>query len=252
MTGDDPLIVDVDADGIARIVLNRPAQRNALDAEQWQRLGDALDRLAADGSVRCLIVTGRNRAFASGGDLGTLLNEIDQKDGAARFRERLHRAFEGLYKFPAPTIAQVNGPAIGGGLELAIACDLRIAVSNAKFGMPAARFGMVMARAEFARLASIVGIDRARLLAITARIVEAQEALQLGLVHRLAEPEELEGETVSTARELCEMDPAAVSWFRQAALHMERGSDLSPLADFEEECLVRPEFRSRVEAFLKR
>ncbi|MBP5858543.1 enoyl-CoA hydratase/isomerase family protein [Marivibrio halodurans] len=249
---EDPLIVENGSDGIARIAFNRPDQRNALDSDQWDRLGDALDRLAADGSVRCLIVTGRGRTFASGGDLKTLLAELADEDGPKLFRTRLHRCFEGLTAFPAPTVAAVNGPAIGGGLELTAACDLRIAVPEAKFGMPAARFGMVMARAEFVRLAGIVGVDRARILAITARVFDAAEAQQIGLVHRLVDARELDTAAQSAARELCSSEPEAIAWFRRAALALERGGDLSDLADFEEECLKRPVFRDRVEAFVKR
>lgn len=252
MSTDEPLMVTVEGGGVARIVLNRPQQRNALDGAQWDRLGEALVRLAQDRTVRCLVITGRERAFASGGDLTTLLQELDEEGGAARFRKRIARCLGGLSRFPWPTIARLNGPAIGGGLELAIACDLRIAARGVKFGMPAARFGMVMARADFSRLASIVGIDRARFLAITADVIDGDEALRIGLVHQLVDEAKLDETTDSWISKLCAMEPGAVAWFRRAALLLERCEDLSSLAAFEEKCLMQPEFRQRVEAFLKR
>lgn len=252
MATDDPLLVEVRDGDIGWITFNRPAQRNALDSEQWDRLHDALQRLAVEPALRCLVLTGAEEAFAAGGDLKRLLAELDRADGAATFRHRLHRCFDGLYKFPRPTIARINGAAIGGGLELAIACDIRIAVRSAKWGMPAARFGMVMAASDFERLASIVGIDRARFLAITAEIIGGEEAYRIGLVHELADIDHLDAAVARWVGRLRGMEPEALAWFRQAALRLQRGEDLSPLLPFEEACLNRAVFRQRVEEFIRK
>ena len=252
MRADEPLLVEVRDEGAAWITFNRPDQRNALDAEQWDRLAAALSRLAGDSAVRCLVVTGAKDAFVAGGDLKRLLNEIDAPNGPSAFRERIHRCFDALCSFPRPTIARVNGAAIGGGLELAVACDIRIAVQSAKWGIPAARFGMVMAAPDFTRLASIVGIDRARFLAITADVIAGEEAHRIGLVHELVAANDLDSAIERWVRRICGMEPEAVSWFRQAALGLEKSADLESLRPFEEECLRRPEFRRRVEEFLRK
>jgi enoyl-CoA hydratase/carnithine racemase len=252
MQSDEPLLVEVRDGGAAWITINRPEQRNALDAEQWDRLAAALARLAGDSAVRCLVITGAKEAFAAGGDLKRLLAELDAPDGPATFRDRIHRCFDGLCSFPRPTIARVNGAAIGGGLELAIACDIRIAVQSAKWGMPAARFGMVMAATDFTRLASIVGIDRARFLAITADVMDGEDAHRIGLAHELVAAADLDSATERWTRRICGMEPEAVAWFRRAALTLEKGDKLASLGAFEEDCLRRPEFRRRVEEFLRK
>src|SRR5260221_10336391 len=164
MTDVESLLIDRRSDGVATITLNRPNLRNALDAEQWERLTEAIVRLDADQSLRCLMITGAGDTFAAGGDLKSMRAELDSARGPAKFRDRIHHCLDALYRFHTPTIARVNGPAIGGGLELAIACDIRIVSESVRFAMPAARFGMVMAYADFARLAGIVGVDRARFL----------------------------------------------------------------------------------------
>ena len=252
MSAAEPLVVERRPDGVASITFNRPKLRNALDADQWDNLALALSTLQADESVKCVVLTGAGEVFAAGGDLKSLLAELADADGPTRFRERIHRSLRALYEFRVPTIAKVNGPAIGGGLELAIACDIRIASESARFAMPAARFGMVMARHDFARLASIVGIDRARFLAMTGEIIDGKEAFRIGLVHQVTAPAELDGTTERMTRRILGMEPEAIAWFRRAATSLETGRDLEPLRDFEETCLRRDEFRRRVEEFMRR
>lgn len=252
MSSDQALLLDVRDSGVAWITFNRPAQRNALDSEQWERLSAALAELAKSRDVRCLVITGAENAFAAGGDLKRLIAELDMPDGAGAFRRRIHRCFDALYSFPWPTIARINGPAIGGGLELAIACDIRIAVRSAKWGMPAARFGMVMAMSDFRRLASIVGIDRARFLAITADVIGSEEAYRIGLAHELVMPDELDAAVDRWTSRILAMEPEAVAWFRQAALRLQDHGDPASLIPFEEACLKSPEFRRRVEEFMRK
>lgn len=252
MSADQALLLDMREGGVGWITFNRPAQRNALDSEQWERLSAALENLANNSDLRCLVITGAENAFAAGGDLKRLIAELDMPDGAGAFRRRIHRCFDALYSFPRPTIARINGPAIGGGLELAIACDIRIAVRSAKWGMPAARFGMVMALSDFQRLASIVGVDRARFLAITADVIGGDEAYRIGLAHELVASDELDAAVDRWTSRILAMEPEAVAWFRQAALRLQDHGDAAPLLPFEDACLQRPEFRRRVEEFLKK
>lgn len=250
MTG-EPLLTEISETGVAVVTFNRPELRNAIDAAQWDRLGDRLDELAANAAVRCLAMRGNGGSFAAGGDLKTLLKELETIEGVRAFRARIGRCLSALRRFPRPTIAYVDGPAIGGGLEIAVSCDIRIASPAAKFGMPAARFGMVMAREDFIRLASVVGVDRARFLAITTEVIDAATAHAIGLVHEIAPSGGIEALAKWTRRMLA-IEPEALAWFRNAALALEQRADLADLAALEEECLMRPEFRRRVEDFLKR
>lgn len=252
MTDAEALLVECRNDGVATITFNRPTLRNALDADQWDRLAETLARLDGESGVKCLVITGAGEVFAAGGDLKSLLSELASEGGPARFRSRIHRCMNALYRFHAPTIAKVNGPAIGGGLELAIACDIRIASEAARFAMPAARFGMVMAFADFARLASILGIDRARFLAITGEVIDGAEAYRVGLVHQLLAAAELDTAVDRLVRRMIGMESESVAWFRRAAGTLELGEDPTPLRAFEEACLARDEFRRRVEAFMRK
>jgi enoyl-CoA hydratase/carnithine racemase len=248
----DALLIDRRPDGVGTITLNRPNLRNALDADQWERLTEAIVRLDADQSLRCLMITGAGDTFAAGGDLKSMLAELDSERGPAKFRDRIHHCLDALYRFHTPTIARVNGAAIGGGLELAIACDIRIVSESARFAMPAARFGMVMAYADFARLAGILGVDRARFLAITGEIIDGAEAFRIGLAHQLVSPTELDTVVEKLMRRMTAMEPEAVAWFRSAASTLEAGGDAAPLKAFEEACLTRDEFRRRVDAFMRK
>ncbi len=133
-----------------------------------------------------------------------------------------------------------------------MSCDVRVASTTVRFGMPAARFGIVMARAEFTRLVSIVGLDRARFMAITGEIIAAEQALAFGLVHEVCAPAALVEATERWARRLVSMEPEAVSWFRKTAAAMEAAAEASLDPAFEIGCLLRPEFRQRVAAFLRK
>ena len=247
----EALLIDRD-EGVVTITFNRPEQRNALDAEQWERLAAVLADLAADPTLRCLVLTGSGKAFASGGDLKRLLGEIEEPGGPHRFRERIHACLGALYRFPIPTIARINGSALGGGLELTVACDIRIASRQAQFGMPAARFGMVMAFGDLAHLAGIVGFDQARYLAITGQVIDADEALRIGLVHQLAEPADLDRATSQATRRILAAEASAVQWFRRAIDRIRIGADGADLVGYEEQCLKTLEFRRRVTEFLSR
>lgn len=240
------------SEDVVTIVLDRPERRNALDADLWEALAEALRTVAADRSVRCLVLTGSGTAFASGGDLKKLRAELSERDGPRRFRERIHACFDVLYRFPVPTVARVNGPAIGGGLELCVACDLRVASREARFGMPAVRFGMVMAYADLVRLAATVGHAQARRLVLTGEVITAEEAYRIGLVHVLADAGDLDRATERTVKQLTGAEPGALSWSRQALDRIVVGGNASDLVAFEEECLTTSEFRRRVEEFLAR
>lgn len=246
--------VAVDRGGsVATIRIQRPEKRNALDAEQWVALGDVLQELSGSRDLRVLVVTGTGDSFAAGGDLSRFLAEIVTPEDARAFRARLARVFDGLAEFPAPTIAKVNGPAIGGGLEMCVACDLRIASDEARFGMPAARFAMTMARPDLERLVDAVGVSAARWLSLTGKVVRGDEALRLGLVHAVTPAAELDAATERVVDGLLAADRSAVEWFRRSIRDIARGvPPREELIAQEITSLVGESFRERVSSFLER
>lgn len=176
----------------ARITLNRPEVSNAADLHLWERIGSEVARLAKDPSVRVIVVTGAgNRAFMAGAEIGEFPAVLRDP---AKIRQYLNTVTDSLNlieDIPIPVIAEVNGAAIGGGLELAVACDYRVTVETAKFGIPSANFGLAIAYPDIERLVSLVGSGRARDLLIFGKIYTAPEALSIGLVNEIVPREAL-------------------------------------------------------------
>ncbi|MCW2807540.1 MAG: short chain enoyl-CoA hydratase / Enoyl-CoA hydratase [Marmoricola sp.] len=173
------------ADGVARLVLDNPAQRNAMSDQMTASWVAAIDELAADRSVRVVVVTGEGTAFCSGGNTGWIASEPDAEVDYLRTRMMsFYRAWLSIRKLEVPTIAAVNGHAIGAGLCLALACDIRYAADGAKLGAPFVKLGMNPGMAATYLLPNVVGEANARELLLTGRTVEAEEARQLGLVTR--------------------------------------------------------------------
>jgi enoyl-CoA hydratase/carnithine racemase len=172
--------------GVARLVLDNPSQRNAMSEQMTRSWGRAVDELAADPDVRVVVVTGEGTAFCAGGDPRWIAGEPDAP--VDRLRSRMltfYRAWLAIRRLEVPTIAAVNGPAVGAGLCLALACDLRYAASGATLSAPFVRLGMNPGMAATYLLPEVVGDANARELLLTGRSVEADEARQLGLVNRV-------------------------------------------------------------------
>ena len=186
----DHLRLERPADGVARLVLDNPAQRNAMSEEMTASWVAAVDALAADPSVRVVVVTGEGTSFCSGGNTGWIASEPET--GVDYLRTRMmgfYRAWLSIRKLEVPTIAAVNGPAIGAGLCLALACDIRYAVEGAKLGAPFVKLGMNPGMAATYLLPNAVGEANARELLLTGRTVDAEEARELGLVSRVFAPD---------------------------------------------------------------
>ena len=184
-------------DGVARLTLDRAEKKNALSIALRDEMSDALDQLAADEAVKVVVVAGRGDVFSAGFDL----REFDDLADEAHARrlwassDRWHRT---IIEFPLPTIAAVNGPALAGGFDLAIMCDIRIASTTARFGHPELSFGDVV----YGPLHDLVGGAVARDLCLTGRPVDADEALRLGLVSRVVEPASLDDAVAEVAAQV--------------------------------------------------
>jgi enoyl-CoA hydratase len=198
------------ADGVALLTLDNPDQRNAMSDAMTASWVAAVDELAADASVRVVVVTGAGSAFCSGGDTSWIASEPDAS--VDRLRSRMlpfYRAWLSIRRLEVPTIAALNGPAIGAGLCLALACDIRYAAAGARMGVPFVRLGMHAGMGATHLLPDVVGPAHARDLLLTGRLVDADEALRLGLVSRVIDPATFLDEVLATAGQVAATAPVA-------------------------------------------
>jgi enoyl-CoA hydratase len=209
----DTLLLDV-ADQVATITINRPDKRNALNAAVRREIVDALDQLRADDSARVVIITGAgDKAFVAGADIGefaerTALQQRDAMQG--------RRVFDEVAAYPKPTIAMINGFALGGGCELALACDIRVAARSARFGQPEVRLGLIPGGGGTQRLPRLIGAGRALRLILTGDLVDAEEAYRIGLVDVLVDDAELHTRTLELARSMAAHSPVALRLAKNA------------------------------------
>ena len=211
----ETILLDVDSNGVALLTLNRPEVRNALNLEMVEDIRRALVELASRDDVRALIFTGAGgKAFLSGADIAEL-RDRKRADALQRINAGLFREVE---QFPAPTIAAIQGWALGGGCELAIACDLRVAGESAKLGQPEVALGIIPAAGGTYRLPRLVGLGKARELVYTGRIIDAAEAERIGLVNRVVPDDEMLESARALAGEIAKNSALAVR-FAKASLN---------------------------------
>ncbi len=198
------------SEGVVVLTLDNPEMRNAMSEEMTDSWVRAVDQLAADRSVRVVVVTGEGSAFCSGGNTSWIASEPDATVDHLRTRMiAFYRAWLSIRRLEVPTIAAVNGHAIGAGLCLALACDIRYAASGAKLGLPFNKLGMHAGMAGTWLLPNVVGPAHARDLLLTGRVVEADEALRLGMVSRVIDPGAFLDEVLETAAGIAATAPIA-------------------------------------------
>ena len=204
------LRLDRPAAGVVWLTLDNPDMRNAMSDEMTESWVRAIDDIAADRSVRAVVVTGEGSAFCSGGNTGWISSEPDASVDHLRNRMMpFYRAWLSIRKLEVPTIAAVNGPAIGAGLCLALACDIRYAATGAKLGVPFVKLGMHAGMAGTYLLPNVVGEAHARDLLLTGRVVGADEALRMGLVSRVIESASFEEEVLAVVGGIATTAPIA-------------------------------------------
>ena len=204
------LRVDRRDDGVAVLTLDNPGQRNAMSDAMTASWVAAVDELAGDRDLRAVVVTGAGSAFCSGGNTGWIASEPDATVDELRTRMvAFYRAWLSIRRLEVPTIAAVNGPAIGAGLCLALACDIRYAARGARLGAPFVKLGMHAGMAATYLLPNVVGEAHARDLLLTGRLVDADEALRLGLVSRVLEADGFLDEVLATAAGVAATAPVA-------------------------------------------
>ncbi|MEV6177512.1 enoyl-CoA hydratase/isomerase family protein [Streptomyces sp. NPDC052016] len=192
----EPELLHGVADDVATVVLHHPAKRNAMTAAMWRALPPLLDKLAADPGVRALVLTGAGGTFCAGADISTLQGSPDEAQNLAV------RAEEALAAFPKPTLAAVKGHCVGGGAQLAAACDLRFAEDGALFGVTPAKLGIVYPASATRRLVALVGPATAKYLLFSGELIDTERALRTGFVDEVLPAGELDERVAEFARVL--------------------------------------------------
>jgi enoyl-CoA hydratase len=221
MSFDNILLEQAEA-GIYSLTVNRPKSLNALNADTLDEIGAAITQVGAEPQARVLLITGAgDKAFVAGADIAQM-QSFGQAE-AQTFSEKGNRTFRMLELLPFPAIALVNGYALGGGCELALACDWIVASERAAFGQPEVNLGVVAGFGGTQRLPRLIGRARAMELLITGRMVKADEALRIGLVNQVVAPEELRATGLALARTVVSKGPVAVRLTKQI---VQRGQDM--------------------------
>jgi enoyl-CoA hydratase/carnithine racemase len=204
-------IVTTEERGAVRhVVLNRPDKRNAMNGELVQALGVELTAAANDPDAHVVVVRGEGPMFSSGMDFGDLVALSDAPENLRAFRRRILEIWNLCEEMPKATVCQIQGGAIGGALELALACDLRVAAEDALLGLPETRVGLIPDVGGSSRLPAVVGLGRAKEMIMTSKLVNGVEAERIGLVNRVAPPDQLEAATEQLVTELLGCAPVAV------------------------------------------
>src|SRR3954471_11581149 len=204
------LVLTEQRGAVRHVVLNRPEKRNAFNADLVLAVGEALRAAADDAATHCVVLRGEGPMFSSGMDLGALADLGGQADLLRPFRRACIEAWNIAETMEKPVVAQLQGACIGGALELALACDLRVAAEGTVLGMPEVRLGLIPDVGGSSRLPQVVGLGRAKELIMTGKLIDAAEAERIGLVNRVAPGDGLEAATQGLVDELMACAPVAV------------------------------------------
>ncbi len=241
------LLIDEPTAGVVRLTISNPAKRNALDHPILDAITGMLTELASgESGARCVVITGAHGMFSAGYDIGEIPDEEFEERAERLVAHPFTEAIDALQAFPYPTLAVLPGHTIGGGLELALACDLRVALETIKLGMPPAKLGLVYSHTGLRRFIDAIGAPRTRELFLLGRYIDAPTALQWGLVNQVAPAEELEAVALQVAAELAGNAPLSqLGNKRVIAELLDAEGEL--LAEVEEELigLRRASFASR-------
>lgn len=219
-------------DGIAILTISRPQAMNALNSLFFSEMNSFLDELGQQKNIRAMIITGEGKAFVAGADISEMA-EMNAQQGK-EFSKTGQRVFDRIENLEFPVIAAVNGFALGGGCELAMACDIRIASTYAKFGQPEVNLGLIPGYAGTQRLSRHIGLSNAMYLLVTADMVNAEEALRLGLVQKVVAAEELMNEAKMIAAKIISKGPLAIKKVKEVT---RRGMQ----TDFSSACEIESE-----------
>jgi enoyl-CoA hydratase/carnithine racemase len=237
---------------IARVLIDRPEKLNAMTREMWRELGDDVRALDENADLRCLILSGAGKgAFSPGNDIAEFPARRASPGAAREYDSHVAHALDALTDCRHPLVAQIQGACVGGGLVIACCCDIRVSAASGRFGIPIARLGLVLGHREMARVMRLVGPATLSELLLEGRLFNAQEACGKGLVHRVVADEDLENESLGTARRIAQGGPLAARWHKKFIRRLE---DPVPLSEAERAegyaCYETRDFARGYRAFL--
>jgi enoyl-CoA hydratase/carnithine racemase len=246
------LLLDEPAEGVARLTIDNPERRNALDHE----LLDALAEHARTLRARCLVIRGSGSVFSAGYDIGNLEGQSFEESAERLVAHPFHDALEALEAYEYPVVGEINGHAIGGGLELALTCDIRVAARTARLGMPPAKLGLIYSHTGLRKFIDVCGpADTAELFHV-GEPVDADRALTMGLVNEAVEPDRLEARVLELAAQIAANAPLSLAGNKRIIRTL-RNQPLPPevereLIELRESCFRSDDFREGVQAFAEK
>lgn len=251
------LLLDRPAEAVTRLTITNPERRNALDHEILDAIAEVLPQLDRGIENRCLLITGAPPLFSAGYDIAGIPDETFERDAEALVAHPFHAAMEAIAQHPWPTIAAINGHCLGGGLELAITCDLRLCAAGAKLGMPPAKLGLIYGHTGLRKFLDVVGLPATKELFLTGRNLGAKRAEEIGLVNEVRADEELERASVELAAAIAENAPLSMRGNKHAIDLLNANPELTEqqetgLVVLRESCFSSEDFREGIRAFAEK
>ena len=248
------LVLDRPAEAVARLTLNNPAKRNVLDHDVLDAIAEVMPRLDDGIDTRCVLITGEPPVFSAGYDIGSIPAESFERDAERLVAHPFHDAMNAVHRHPWPTVAAVNGHALGGGLELAVSCDIRIAARSAKLGMPPAKLGLIYGHTGLRKFIETVGVPRTKELFLTGRNFEGPRAEEIGLVHQVVDEDDIGDVAVELARAIAANAPISMQGNKRIIEVLAANPSLSEQQEAElvalrESCFASEDFREGIRAF---
>jgi len=241
---------------VGYVIFNNPERRNAVSLDMWAMTTEILTDFARDDEVRVVVLTGAGgKAFVSGADVSRFESERSSLDATRVYNQTVEKANASIYEFPKPTIAMIRGYCIGGGLGLAVCCDLRICSDNSKFAIPAAKLGLGYGYSGVKRLTDVVGPAFAKEIFYTARQFDAEEARVMGIVNRVVPEAELENYVKSYADTIATNAPLTVKtakYIVNEAVKDESKRDLARCRELVEQCFASNDYTEGRKAFMEK
>ena len=249
MSGEVLLARDGD---LAVVTLSNPEKLNALDLAMWKRLGQVMRELDRDKGLRCVVLRGAgDKAFAAGADIAEFERARKDSKSAKKYGEAIDAAMASVRDCRHPSVALIRGACVGGGLEIASQCDLRVCGTSSRFGVPIAKLGLVVGYGEMKGLVDLVGRAAAMEILLEGRILSAEEAKDMGLVNRVVADDKVEEETIAAARRIADGAPLVARWHKKFARRLARGGAITAAERNEAyACFDTEDFREGVKAFL--
>jgi enoyl-CoA hydratase len=242
--------------GIGHVVFNNPEKRNAVSLEMWQAVDEALEAFASDDDIRVVVLSGAgDKAFVSGADISKFEDERSSAEAVARYNATTARIYGRLYAFSKPTIAQITGSCVGGGVALAVCCDLRICGESSRFAIPAAKLGLGYGFAGLERLVNLIGPAFAKEMFFTARLFAAAEAYEMGLVNRVVPDDRVESYVADYAKTITGNAPLTVGSVKAIVgevLKDREARDLAMCEELVKRCFASRDYVEGRQAFLEK